>query len=253
MAVRLNNGIVYDATFKRIFVKDITNLTNDQIAVLQCGDEVVKLTGCQKHTYLVTFKKDDEGMCLTYHDATYSETVSYDLVDGVWTYNSTDTSESSGGGSGGTTVVANPTLSGDEDNLTGLEIDGTKYAVPQGGGSGTTLYRHRVSMDWENNGNVYTLICYIISSESTSLSLAEVQLELNKMLPAQLGCEAPRGQSGSFNLVGICRNAGGTDTIINGFICGIKTEFGDTETITAVEEEFTTASNPTIIDNITQI
>lgn len=101
MAVRLNNGIVYDATFKRIFVKDITNLTNDQVAVLQCGDEVVKLTGCQKHTYLVTFKKDDEGMCLTYHDATYSETVSYDLVDGVWTYNSTDTSESSGGGSGG--------------------------------------------------------------------------------------------------------------------------------------------------------
>lgn len=101
MAVRLNNGIVYDATFKRIFVKDITNLTNDQIAVLQCGDEVVKLTGCQKHTYLVTFKKDDEGMCLTYHDATYSETVSYDLVDGVWTYNSTDASESSGGGSGG--------------------------------------------------------------------------------------------------------------------------------------------------------
>lgn len=34
----------------------------------------------------------------------------------------------------GSTVVANPTLAGTEDSLTGIEIDGTKYAV--GGGSG---------------------------------------------------------------------------------------------------------------------
>lgn len=34
----------------------------------------------------------------------------------------------------GSTVVANPTLAGDEDSLAGIEIDGTKYAV--GGGSG---------------------------------------------------------------------------------------------------------------------
>ena len=32
----------------------------------------------------------------------------------------------------GTTVVANPTLAGTENDLTGLEVDGTKYAVPQG-------------------------------------------------------------------------------------------------------------------------
>ena len=36
---------------------------------------------------------------------------------------------------GGSTVVANPTLSGDEATLDGLEVDGTKYKV--GGGSGT--------------------------------------------------------------------------------------------------------------------
>ena len=90
MAVRLNNGIVYDATFKRIFVKDITNLTNDQIEVLQCGDEVIKVDNTGKHTYIVTYKKDDTGICLTYFDATYVETVSYDLIDGVWTYNSID-------------------------------------------------------------------------------------------------------------------------------------------------------------------
>lgn len=40
------------------------------------------------------------------------------------------------GEGGGTTVVANPTLVGDEDDLTGLEVNGVKYAVPQGSGSG---------------------------------------------------------------------------------------------------------------------
>lgn len=34
-------------------------------------------------------------------------------------------------GDGGSTVVANPELSGDEEVLEGLEIDGTKYKVPQ--------------------------------------------------------------------------------------------------------------------------
>ena len=37
--------------------------------------------------------------------------------------------------SGGSLVIANPTLSGDEATLNGLEVDGTKYKV--GGGSGT--------------------------------------------------------------------------------------------------------------------
>ncbi len=41
-----------------------------------------------------------------------------------------------GAGEGGTTVVANPTLEGNEENLTGLEVNGTKYKVPQGGSSG---------------------------------------------------------------------------------------------------------------------
>ena len=36
-------------------------------------------------------------------------------------------------GGGGTTVVANPTLVGTEDNLTGLQVGNTKYKVPSGG------------------------------------------------------------------------------------------------------------------------
>lgn len=34
-------------------------------------------------------------------------------------------------GEGGTTVVANPTLAGTEDTLTGIQVGDTKYAMPQ--------------------------------------------------------------------------------------------------------------------------
>ena len=48
------------------------------------------------------------------------------------------------GGQGGTTVIANPTLSGDEDALTGLEVDGVKYAVS----SGNSLYQHFIKLNF---------------------------------------------------------------------------------------------------------
>lgn len=99
--VNTRSGVIYDTGFKRIYVKNIQKLTNDQICVLNTGDEVIKETGSQKHTYIVSYKEQGQGMCLTYTDATYVETVSYDLINGVWTYNSTDSTELSGGGSGG--------------------------------------------------------------------------------------------------------------------------------------------------------
>lgn len=99
--VNTPSGVIYDTSLKRIYVKNITKLTNDQIKVLMSGDEVVKETGNQKHTYIVSYKEQGQGMCLTYTDATYVETVSYDLINGVWTYNSTDSTSLSGGGSGG--------------------------------------------------------------------------------------------------------------------------------------------------------
>lgn len=48
-------------------------------------------------------------------------------------------------------VVANPTLSGNEATLNGLEIDGTKYKVG-GGGSEVHLYQHNIIVS--NNGKV---------------------------------------------------------------------------------------------------
>lgn len=79
-----NNGIV------KVTTSDIKSLTNDDINSLHCGDIVAKVTGNQKHAYIVSYKEEGQGICLTYADATYLETISYDYNDGSWVYNSQD-------------------------------------------------------------------------------------------------------------------------------------------------------------------
>ena len=63
-----------------------------------------------------------------------------------------------GGGSGGSTVVANPALSGDEATLNGLEVDGTKYKV----GGGGKLYEHTIkikaSVDTSNDRIIFLIM-----------------------------------------------------------------------------------------------
>lgn len=48
----------------------------------------------------------------------------------------------------GSSVVANPTLSGDEDTLTSLEVDDVKYDIPSGG---KTLYQHSLTLRKSNS------------------------------------------------------------------------------------------------------
>lgn len=50
----------------------------------------------------------------------------------VLKYNGQKWEAGEGGGSGGSSVIANPTLSGDESELNGLEVDGTKFKVASG-------------------------------------------------------------------------------------------------------------------------
>ena len=58
---------------------------------LQVGDKVVKVTGTEKHLYLVSYKATTGGgICLTYTDASNVETVSYDRTESGWAFNSTD-------------------------------------------------------------------------------------------------------------------------------------------------------------------
>lgn len=91
---------VINADVKVIETSNITGLTTEQCESLNVGDIVVKLTSNQKHTYTVSYKEAGVSMCLTYVDASVSETVSYDYTDGNWVYNSTDVTQL-GGGSGG--------------------------------------------------------------------------------------------------------------------------------------------------------
>ena len=71
-------------------ITDMTKLTDDQCNALECGDVVLKKTGNQYHSYRVSYKEKNTGMCLTYVDAASVETISYDYTGGHWVYNSTD-------------------------------------------------------------------------------------------------------------------------------------------------------------------
>lgn len=74
-----------------IEVSDITTLTAAQLDALSVGDKVVKVTGTEKHLYVVTYKATTGGgLCLSYFDAVNTETVSYDRTESGWAYNSTD-------------------------------------------------------------------------------------------------------------------------------------------------------------------
>lgn len=117
-----NNGLA------ALTAGNITTLTTNQINDLKCGDIVLKEDSTGKHAYIVSYKKDGTGICLTYADASVVETVSYDYSGSAWVYNSTDITPIKN-------VVANPTLAGTEANLTGLQVGDTKYKVPNGGSS----------------------------------------------------------------------------------------------------------------------
>lgn len=73
-------------------VTDVTGLTDAQLDALKVGDAVAKVTGKQKHLYLVTYKGEGEGegIVLTYNACGYGEAVAYDRTDSGWQYNSTD-------------------------------------------------------------------------------------------------------------------------------------------------------------------
>ena len=77
-----------------IKTNDITKMTKNEIDGLNCGDVVVKVTEADghvyNHAYMVSYKENKVGICLTYSAAGYLETVSYDYTDGNWVYNSTD-------------------------------------------------------------------------------------------------------------------------------------------------------------------
>lgn len=88
--VRTGKGGNITGYTKKFETATITSIGDTLCEALQCGDILVKNENGNKHTYIVSYKEDKTGMCLTYSDATVVETVSYDYTDGHWVYNSTD-------------------------------------------------------------------------------------------------------------------------------------------------------------------
>ena len=74
---------------RRLVVTDITNIDGNAIEALRAGDMVIKRDSTGDHSYRVSFRCAT-GICLTYSDCENVETVAYDKVEGVWTYDSTD-------------------------------------------------------------------------------------------------------------------------------------------------------------------
>ncbi len=187
-------------------LKDITNiqsLTDEQINELKAGDIVLKKTGEQTHAYIVSYKEEGQGICLTYADATYLETISYDYVDGNWVYNSKDS-----------TVVASKDyvdslLSGAlkreiVETLPTEDIDtNTIYMVLDSGSSqqgnvyneylyinnaweliGTTatasvgLYLHNINLQRDDSNGHWNLNVQVLTSTSTPFTLVTLNTYL---------------------------------------------------------------------------
>lgn len=92
------------ASGNKVEVSNITTIKSKILDALKPGDFVIKKTGNMKHTYIVTYKEEKHGICISYFAAGYTETVSYDYVGSKWVYNSTDVITFDGG-SGDSTIL----------------------------------------------------------------------------------------------------------------------------------------------------
>lgn len=83
---KLNEIINEIADKIHLEVTDITAVPSNYLDTVQCGDVIIKRTGNMKHAYIVTYKEDGVGLCLTYHDASTVETIPYNYTDGKWVW-----------------------------------------------------------------------------------------------------------------------------------------------------------------------
>lgn len=133
-------------------LKDITNiqsLTDEQINELKAGDIVLKKTEDQTHTYIVSYKEENHGICISYFNAGYSETVSYDYIDGHWVYNSTDIVEEQAKLTAGDNIQINGnTISATDTTYTAGDGISIEDGVISTSGSSIELYNHNISITY---------------------------------------------------------------------------------------------------------
>lgn len=143
-------------------VDNITSISDEILNKLQAGDVVVKKTGNQKHTYIVTYKEENQGICLTYLDASVVETQSYDYIDGAWVYNSQDK-----------TNLANLLIENIKDS------DGNNRFIKENITTETIENMTSVKSEWVLNGNRFnaTLILqFAITTLSNNTNIASFEI-----------------------------------------------------------------------------
>ncbi len=111
-----------------------------------------------------------------------------------------------GGSGGGSNVVANPTLSGNEATLNGLEVDGTKYKVG-GGGSEVHLYRHQIHFEFGNSAYGNTIILNNSNSPFTALTLLDYLSSYTSYTNYYLAFGTYYKQGNFFNIYGVFKSS----------------------------------------------
>ena len=119
---------------------------------------------------------------------------------------------------GSSTVVPNPTLVGDEPNLTGLEVDGAKYKVPQGGGNKlfTVQIRGRIN---DSDNYPISLTTQVETNELTNFDDLQTYLEKKGYI---FYFSSGEGVGFILQATGICSNYA---------IIGIYVEYGTVKVI----------------------
>ena len=194
-------------------VTNIAALTDDEINSLEAGDIVVKKTGNQKHTYIVTYKENNQGICLTYADATYIETVSYDYTAGHWVYNSKDSIELQPKLTAGDNIsITDGVISATDTTYTA----GTNITIEDGvisaAGGDVELYQHIINLGYAGSNYTYNIRINIYTKSSVAFTKATFLTylqNLNSHIPlACSGEEVDTGNNKIYIITGITASGG---------------------------------------------
>ena len=188
----------------KIKTSDITNLSTKDINKLKAGDIVLKKTGNQKYAYIVSYKEENQGICLTYTDASVIETVSYDYntTTKVWVYNSTDITQVQPKLTAGANIqINNGTISATDTTYTA----GTGVTITDGVISATgvsvELYRHEIYLNMANLNNHWCGLRFeIYNNTNTKFTIDSLKTFLGSTSMAVTGFYSDSGN----NKVGFC-------------------------------------------------
>lgn len=129
-----------------------------------------------------------------------------------------------------TDVVVNPTLVGDEPEMTGIQVGGQKYKAPQGGGSGgSQLYLHNIQISNAKMYNTYVvpMTTAIISQSSTPMTTATL-ISWLKQNNFTIDDQVPYdGTQKYYNVNGIASIEKNYIAFAVGIVCYIDNDYGE--------------------------